>query len=486
MGHPRRGLRFVPTTGIVSITGVALVVMLLLAAAGCGGDSTTSSVSVSTPTPDGQTTTTAPVSQPVPPELADKALHLVGLMEAGSFEAVVQSFDDTMKNALPAADLETAWTSLKKQVGEYQQPASMRLETSDGYRAVIVQADFAQAKIDIRIVFDDQARVAGLFYQPAQVAYTPPSYVQTDEFTESELTVESGRYRLPGTLALPNGDGPFPAVVLVHGSGPNDRDETIGPNKPFRDLAQGLASAGIAVLRYDKRTLVYPDSAADPAFTANQETVEDAVAAFELLRTTSGIDPERVYILGHSLGGMMLPRIGQRAPGAAGLIYLAAPARPSEDIMLEQVIYLLSLEPNPSEEEKAALEELKTQVQRVKDPSLSVDTPAEQLPLGISASYWLDLRGYDPPALAQSLPQAMLVAQGGRDYQVTNEDFERWRQGLAGGSQVVFALYPDLNHLFQAGEGKSRPSEYLVEIHVAEEVVADIAEFILGPAGGAS
>ena len=135
-------------------------------------------------------------------------------------------------------------------------------------------------------------------------------------------------------------------MILVHGSGPHDRDETIGPNKPFRDLAHGLASQGIAVLRYEKRTKEHPVRMAMSVntITVKEETIDDAVAAFEALKSQEKIDPKRIFVLGHSLGGTLLPRIGKAKDGIAGFISLAGSTRPMEDLVLEQTRYILSLE----------------------------------------------------------------------------------------------------------------------------------------------
>jgi hypothetical protein len=296
--------------------------------------------------------------------------------------------------------------------------------------------------------------------------------------------VGSGEWALPGTLTLPVGDGPFPAIVLVHGSGANDRDETVGPNKPFRDLAWGLASRGIAVLRYEKRTKQYAAKFTGEGrakLTVKEETVDDALAAVALLRQTKEIDPARIYVLGHSLGAYLLPKIGVADPQITGLIGLAGPVRPLEDLILEQYTYVLSLD-GVSAEERAQLDELAAQVARVRDPGLSATTPAVDLPLGIPASYWLDLRGYNPAEVAKGLTQPMLILQGGRDYQVTVVDFEGWQSALASRSSdgTRLKLYPNLNHLFMAGEGKSTPAEYEIAGNVAEEVIVDIADWI-GP-----
>lgn len=465
--------------GAWSLCAVALLTLALLLA-GCGSDSGSGSSSTSL----GSTVTTTAASdttiapETVPPELVDKALGLVQLMAEGSFAEAALSFDETMAAALPPDKLAEVWRTLEQQTGSFVEPSGVRMEASGGYRAMIVTGLFGEAKIDIRVVFDDRQRVAGLFFKPAETAYVPPTYVDTAAFTEGDIAVESGEIRLPATLTMPRGAGPFPAVVLVHGSGPNDRDETYGPNKPFRDIAQGLATAGVAVLRYDKRTFVYGQEVESTVLTVKEETVDDALAAFSLLRGVQGVDPSRTFILGHSLGATLVPRIALGAPQAAGFVLLAAAARPLEDLILAQQRYLLSLDPSRNGEAEAALAELEQQVQRVKDPRLTADTLAAELPLGIPATYWLDLRGYEPAAAAEAVDRPMFIAQGGRDYQVTQQDYEIWRDALWGRSDVVFAFYPELNHLFMQGQGASRPGEYLVEGHVAEVVIDDIAAFV--------
>jgi pimeloyl-ACP methyl ester carboxylesterase len=261
-------------------------------------------------------------------------------------------------------------------------------------------------------------------------------------------------------------------VVLVHGSGPNDRDESVGAEKPFRDLAWGLASRGIAVLRYEKRTRQHGSKlAAVKDFTVQQETVDDALAAADLLRHTQGIDPKRVFVLGHSLGAMMAPRIGQRDPRLAGLIVMAGATRPLEDIILEQVSYLAGADGTVSDAEKGQIESLRAEVAKVK----ALKPGDAGVALGAPASYWLDLRGYDPAAAAKSLKQPLLILQGGRDYQVTPDSLEAWRKAVPG---ATFKTYPKLNHLFIEGEGKSLPQEYEKPGHVAEEVIADLAAWI--------
>ena len=277
---------------------------------------------------------------------------------------------------------------------------------------------------------------------------------------------------------MPAGQGPFPAIVLVHGSGPNDRDESIGPNKPFKDMAWGLATQGIAVLRYEKRTKqcvaeVVRDM---ETLTLDEETVQDALAAAAYLRAVDGIAPDSIFILGHSLGAMAAPRIGMQDPQLAGLILVAAGARDLTDMMLEQTEYLVSLDGTVTDDEAKALAELRQQAAKVEAMEFA---PGEAI-LGAAKAYWADLLAYDPVAAAHALNMPMLILQGERDYQVTMEDFAAWKAGLAGRADVEFRSYAALNHLFMAGSGQPNPDEYNVSGNVAQGVVDDIVAWVKG------
>ncbi|MFN8630046.1 MAG: alpha/beta hydrolase [Chloroflexota bacterium] len=291
---------------------------------------------------------------------------------------------------------------------------------------------------------------------------TAPAELAPDPGTrrDIEVTVGEAPWRLPGTLSLPAADRPGPAAVIVHGSGPHDRDGTIGPNTPYRDLAEGLVAAGIAVLRYDKRTLARRAELAPLAatLTVEEEVVDDALAAVALLRATPAVDPGAVFVLGHSLGGYLAPRIAARAGDAVrGIAILAGNSRGLAEVMLDQTETLASAGGAPTPEAAAALDALRGQVARLSSPELGPDTPASELPFGVPASYWLDLRAYDPISTAAALHRPILVLAGGRDYQVTRIDFDGWRTGLAGVEGVTFDWQPRLSHLFIEGDAAPSP-----------------------------
>ncbi len=294
-----------------------------------------------------------------------------------------------------------------------------------------------------------------------------------------DVTVGRDDLALPGTLVLPSGRGPFPAIVFVSGSGPNDRDETVGPNHPFRDLADGLASHGIATLRYDKATKVHPQSIDLQTFTPTQEYVPDAVAAVQLLRERADIDPRRIVVLGHSQGGTFAPKIASTEPLVSGIILLAAAAAPFGATLLRQTTYLAGLQPPAAIITDAQLAQLRGQAALIDDPELPLTTPAAALPGGIGSRYWLDLTHLDPVATARSLAVPILLLQGERDYQVTvADDLVLWERGLAGREGVTEKRYRNANHLFLDGEGPPNPAEYSVPGTLDPALVSDIASWM--------
>jgi uncharacterized protein len=412
--------------------------------------------------------------------LVARAQEVVTRLVSGDVEPLLPTLTDRMKAAVDANGLRRFIPSLAAQFGAFKSQAGARFESQGVMRVVIVSCVFERANVEIRVAFNPADQLGGLGYAPPtpSVAYTAPAYVTPSAFRDEAVIVDAGGWPLPGTLSMPAGEGLFPGVVLVHGSGPNDRDESLGPNKPFRDLAEGLASRGIAVLRYDKRTRAHASRlAGNREYTVKDEVIDDAVAAVKTLRGTRGIRADRVFVLGHSLGGMLAPRIAAAEPSIAGLIVMAGATKPLEQAIVEQTRYLTMLDGKVTAEEEAVLTaatKLAAAVRTLK-PS---DPPIVSPPFSLPTAYWIDLRGYDPPAAAARVTQPMLVLQGERDYQVTMDDHAAWRRAIGSRANVELKSYPALNHLFIAGSGPSAPAEYLQPGHVDEAVVRDIAAWI--------
>jgi uncharacterized protein len=421
--------------------------------------------------------------------LVGKARSFLERLDKGDFSEAAADFDATMMKVSGPDKLAAFWKEVPARLGAFRRQTAARREKLEPYDIVLVTCEFEKVTLDARVVFDKEGRIAGFQFVPSgpQAEYRAPAYADPTRFEELEVTVGSPGWPLPGILTLPKGGGPFPALVLVHGSGPNDKDETIGPNKPFKDIAWGLAMQGVAVLRYEKRTRVFgPKLVADPgvasSFTVKEETIDDALAAVSFLKKAARIDPERIFVLGHSLGGMLIPRIAVagKSLGIAGYVVMAGLTRPLEDTIVRQMTYIYGLDGSLSAEDRKQLEELKAQVAKIK-AFTDKDAVSGERVLNAPASYWLDLRGYDPPALAATLDAPMLILQGARDYQVTTDDLENWKKVLGGRPGVAFKLYPKLNHLFMEGQGFATPDEY-TRAHngVAPYVIDDIAAFLKG------
>lgn len=402
-------------------------------------------------------------------------------LEQDEFDQAHAMLDDAAASALSSDRLAQVWRSLPGQLGEYQGRGPERSMVLAGRTISVFRLTFAKAELDARISLTDEARIDGFRIVPA--GEPPPApRAATEGVRELEVKVAGD---LPGLLTIPSGEGRFPAVVLVHGSGPNDMNETVGPNRPFLDLARGLSAAGVVVLRYDKRTLVDPGPFQGRAFTVREEVLDDALAALSLLRRRDEVDPERLFVVGHSLGGLLGPRIALDDGRLRGLALLAAPARPLEDIVVDQVRYIAGLDGEIDDQEQAQIDEL----QRAADAVDALDDPESATPamLGLPQSYWVDLSARDPiddaNLFLETGDAALLVAQGGRDYQVTEaDDYRRWRAAFENHPRAVLRLYPELNHLFIAGEGMATPEEYMQRPgQVDEALIRDLIAFVLEP-----
>ncbi|MGV8960641.1 MAG: alpha/beta fold hydrolase [Stenotrophomonas sp.] len=401
------------------------------------------------------------------------ATRLLDQLDAGNYASAEAGFTAEMAAAVPAATLKTIWESLPAQMGAATGRGEPQTSTHQGMSVVVIRLRFANGELDTQTVVDDQDRIAGFRITP--VAPSQAAAPAADAgFHEIEFSVPGKQGALPGTLAMPDGAGPFPAVVLVHGSGPQDRDQTIGPNRPFLDLARGLAAQGIAVLRYEKRSKARPQDFAGGNFTIDDETTNDAVAAVAALAKTPGIDARHLFVLGHSQGGMLGPRIARQSGKLSGLILLAAPARSLLTILPEQNRYLFLQDGQISSEEQAFLDKLDAQIAAVRGTG---EVATQDSPLGVPAHYWRSFEPVNPVADAQALPLPLLLLQGGRDFQVTDSDWQLWKAGLHD-PRFSFRHYPALNHLGIAGEGRGTLQEYQQPGQVSAQLIDDVAGWI--------
>ena len=418
------------------------------------------------------------------PDTAAVAQKIIHQLVAGEFSKVEALYDERMAAALPPGKLAESWPNLIQQEGAFDSILDTQTIRVQGLEVVKLVCKFANATLDATVAFDPDGKIAGLGFRPHQDTETPwnlPPYAKPGSFTEEPLTLVNGKFELPGTLTMPKGDGPFPAVVLVHGSGPHDQDETIGPNKALKDLAVGLASHGIAVFRYVKRTEKYGDrSTDDPAkLTVEDETISDARAAVALVAKQPKVNPKQVFLVGHSLGAYLAPRIATGDADIAGIAMLGANTKPIEQIVVDQIRYLSSKGGLPADQAEKQTQDADAGAKQIEDPNLKPGDQVDFVGSKTFGAYWLDLRNYNPVKTAAQLKIPILILQGGRDYQVTDVNFEDWSKALSKRKNVTLKSFPDLNHLFMPGQGPSTPTEYGTPNHVAEDVIDVIVTWIL-------
>jgi len=415
-----------------------------------------------------------------PPGSGRKALDL---LLKGRYDDFNQLLTDDAKKLLTPEFLRDRVASELAGFGTLEEVGEHDTAKSGAYDLVSFPTRFSKTTIRIQLNMSEDGHVAGLHFRPASEppggpVWVRPAYSDPTLFRERAVTVGLDPWKLGGTLTVPVATGRSAAIVLVHGAGPNDRDESIFANRMFEDIAEGLSSRNIAVLRYDKRTRTYASEMRDTDYTLREETVEDAARAVAFLAKQPEVDPARIYVLGHSLGGYALPRIvaecAKQGTPVAGVVFLAANARRIEDVGLALAEFMLKDGGSPDKLKQ--LELLKAQADVIKHLDPNVQYPSTLL--GFPVVYFFDLKNYNPVAEAARLQIPLLFLQGERDFQVSMEDFGLWKAGLAGSPQATFHSYPALNHLFIPGEGPGSPAEYRKAGNVAPAVIGDIAQWV--------
>ncbi len=358
-----------------------------------------------------------------------------------------------------------------------------QVEKNSVHQNLIIPCVIQQTDYTYIIRFDSDGKIDELGSAlPNMNLYTKPDYDNPENYTEEQVTIGKGDWKLPGTLTLPKGKGPFPAVILVHGSGAGDRDETVGAVKPFRDLAVGLAGKNIAVLRYEKRTLEHGSKMQLMGdITMKQEFEEDAYAAAEFLKTNSLIDSSNIIVIGHSQGGYVLPRIMANDKNnlfKAGVI-MSGCSRPIYELMMEQNEYLMS----KGLASQAQIDFIKGQVNILKDPGFNPAQPPKEYQLGIPY-YYDDMTDYNVLGIAETLSKPMLVLQGEKDWQVTvKSDFEGWKKAFESNKSAQFKLYPELNHVYTNISDSGTINDYYINANIPQYVIDDIGNYIKQVAG---
>lgn len=416
-----------------------------------------------------------------------RAQHIYEWFAAGQGDSIYIALNKELQGKLSPVMFNGTFRETEKVFGKLQLKSEWQTENVQG--GTLYYSDLKFERYDFRFIlaFDADGAMNTIRLSPVPATSVTPSVAYNEKkMSERDITVGAEGFQLPGTLTVPKfatvaEARKVPCIILVHGSGPHDRNETIGPNKPFRDIAWGLAERGIAVIRYDKRTKTYGADCvpAGRVLDYDTEVVDDVLSAVALAKTLPEIASDSIYVLGHSLGGTLAPRIAERSKELAGIIVLAGLARPFEDAVEEQTVYIMSLAP-ASAEAKMQFADLKEQLNNVRKLGTNAFDEQIPLPLNLPRSYWEFANAYKPVSVAAKLKLPIFVLQGERDYQVTMEDFAFWRFGLWRNKNAFFKSYPKLNHLLQEGTGKATPMEYSRASSVPAYVLNDLAAFAHG------
>lgn len=402
-------------------------------------------------------------------ELEKLSKTLALQMNEGEFKEIYNTLSPFVKLQLTEKVLEQAWNTVATGLGTYKGTRKITEEIAGTNTIVTVILDYDHSGIQVLFSYNADKKLDGFW-----INYAPfkPEPVSNKDFEETAITFGDGKNPVKGILTLPKNVKNPPVAILVPGSGDNDADESVGANKPFRDLAHGLARRGIAVIRYNEST---PRNT-KPDFTIQDDSLNDASLAIKYVNTLKSVDKKKVFIIGHSLGGMMAPKIATDNKEVKGIVCLAGSPRKLEDIIVDQNRILLGANKSVTPE---SLKIHMTQVQAAANKIKNLKEGGSEIILEYPASYWFSLNRIDIPSIAKKLNIPILIAQGSADFQVYADiDYVAWQNLLKDRDNVTFRLYDNLNHLFMKSNGKMDTTEYNIKGTVDSQVIEDIAEWI--------
>lgn len=386
------------------------------------------------------------------------------LLLENNYKLSYNYLDESIKLKVSESLLEETVLQLESQLGKFKSI----IDSNKEKETYFFYSEFEKMKLDIKITFNEENKIIGFFF-------VPHKEFKEENSLGKELNIKSNNIVLKGTVLIPEKDSLKKLVIFVHGSGPNDRDETIFENKPFKDVAESLYKRGIASYRFDKKTFSNPESFNDNS-TIDEEVTIDVINIINYFKNDNQFSNYEIIILGHSLGAYLTPRIINKSNKVSKAIMLAGNARSLDKLIIEQYNYLYEL--NPTEDLKSELGKLKNQISFLHSKRFNFNTSKENLPLNLSANYWQSILDYNPLKEVKKVKIPMLILQGERDYQVTMKDFELWKKSLDNNKKATFISYSKLNHLFITGDKKSQPKEYMIKGTVDEMAINDIFNFI--------
>lgn len=298
---------------------------------------------------------------------------------------------------------------------------------------------------------------------------TEPKCEENDDFVEKIFILNNDSAKMYGIKCIPKKFTSKKIVVMLQGSGPQDMDETTGlaGNKPFKEIAHGLAKMGIATLRFDKR---YVNNAA-VKYTIDEEIISDAKKIIDGLKKDS--DYDEVYVLGHSLGAMVAPKIAKEE-GLKKVAMLSASTMKFTDIIYNQQLEYL----DSGEIGKAMADFQKQEIAKIKKQIDEMDENTKGNFFSMPASYVYSVNKINPVEDIKASDFDVFIGHGSKDFQVKKDELENFKKALNKRDHVTYKLYEGLNHMMMPEDSNDISIEvYDKENHVSEEVINDLAEF---------
>lgn len=416
--------------------------------------------------------------------------YLQDLMSGEKNADLYAMFDDTAKAQISEAVFSSLWGQLTAAYGSLQGTGEVQTKEQSGMTGYLLPLTFEKQSLILQLVVNKDGKIVTLMFTNPPAASTPAPQAEVQKpasIVEEEVTVGEGEWALPGTLTLPAAGSVFPAVVLVQGSGPSNRDEAVGGTKTFRDIAWYLAQNGIAVLRYDKRTYARGSQFTQDmitSLTVEEETIQDALLAGNLLKSDSRINKDKIFLLGHSLGAMLGPRTVSESNGLfAGMVLMAgSPLRLTDIIIAQNEAGLAKLTKEMQDAQRPALD---AEIQKAASlDTVTAEEAKSMIVLGQPGFYHYEMNKVSAAQKLQELKLPTLILQGGNDFQVTVKNgLDAWKTAIGEPDYVTYKLYPELNHLMMAYTGdpayQFTVKEYDTPANVDPKVLQDITDWIL-------
>lgn len=460
-------------------TACFLALCLFVFCSACRGETPVSSTPLSEPA--SASTASLIASDNFDSQLAE-AERVYTLLVQEDYDAVCGLFDPTLSAQVTPSVLGDAWRKQAGAQGDFIQILESDAAQRDSGVVVELLAAHETGQVLLTCSFQEDLLLNGLYVSgtPNQAASSPAVDTPSNDAAETTVTLFPGTSHPLTAIITDGGAGSTCAVVLVPGSGPTDADETVGANKPLRDIAHGLAARSITSIRFEKITFAHPDQCTQDTFQIDDEYTDTVLEALRVLQQEC--NPEQIFLLGHSQGGMLTPYLMQQAQGVfEGGIILAGSPRSLWEIQYDQNLALI--EALPKEEYDMNFAALEQEAATARGLS-ALDEAAlkETMVFGLPAYYMKSINDIDTLAIAHENQLPLLILQGEADFQVSKtQDFAAWQTGLADmGSLVTFQSYEGLNHLFMPEEKTIAQLDeaYQTPLQVDPGVIDDIVQWL--------